>query len=133
MTGRNCLYRLTLKDVDKGSADIKATVAKSVVEGNRNRINDYVSRQLFSTTWFTDYGLDDYPYHVYAFRLKDKDVINQLKVGNDYDFENVPNTHFLELCGDNCKENRLKACLTHYNNAKPGDERCDGIVPKKNN
>ncbi len=135
MKDMNCLYRLNIKEVDKDSAEIKATVAKSVVEENRNRINDYLSRQLFSTTWFTDYSLDDYPFHVYAFRLKDKGMINQLKVGNDFDFENVPNTHYLELCGDTCKNNRKKVCIAHYNPNPPRpeeDKRCSENESNKN-
>jgi hypothetical protein len=119
----NCLYRLTIKNVNLESGEVKATVAESVIEGNSNRRKHYFSRQLFSTDIFTDFDTKNYPPHVYAFQLQDKNLASQLVVNRDYDFENVPDTHFLKLCNDTCMEERAKQCRKYYD-SKPEDNRC---------
>jgi hypothetical protein len=109
------LYRLTIKELDKGSGEIKATVAETVVDQNRDRENQYFGRQVFSTDWFTDYRVKDYPFHVYAFRLQDQNDLGKLTVREiPYDFENVPDTHYLRLCEKNCKDDRQRLIDKHY-------------------
>ncbi len=123
----NCLYRLTIQDVNVRTGEIKAKVADSVVVGNSVRRKDYFSLQLFSTDLLTDFKPEDYPPHVYAFHLQEEGALSQLVKGEDYDFENIPDTHFLKICDDQCMARRQDKCREYYKSTpeqnKCGEER----------
>jgi hypothetical protein len=123
-TSSNCLYGLDIKGVDPQSGEVRATVAEAEVDRNRNRMNDYFSRQLFSTSWFTDFSKEDFPFHVYAFKVEDKNDLNRFKEGDkDVNFESVPNTHLLRFCDATCLSKRAESCRQHYG-SKPEDNKC---------
>lgn len=113
--GTNCLYGLDIQSIDSGSGEVKATVAEAVIDRNRNRINDYFSRQLFSTSWFTDFRKEDYAFHVHAFTVQDKNDLSQLKEGDkDIAFEGVSGTHLLKLCDGAYMKDRQKRIDEFY-------------------
>jgi hypothetical protein len=111
-----CLYKLTVTEKDMDSHVIRARVADSAVDQNLNRRNDYFSRQLFSTSWFTDFKREDYHPHEYAFHPDDKNILSQLNVGEDYYFVGIPDSFFLKQCPDKCMQDRQKIIDDYYKN-----------------
>jgi hypothetical protein len=98
-----------------GSNVIRATVAKSALEGNSNRINDYLSRQLFSTSWFTDFNINNYHPIVYAFHPDGgMNTLSQLDVGKEYYFVGIEDSFYLKLCDKECMETREKIIKNYY-------------------
>lgn len=117
--GTNCLYGLDIKSIDVGSLEVKATVAEAVIDQNRNRYNDYFSRQLFSTSWFTNFEKADYAFHVHAFTVQDKKDLDRFNVGDkDVTFEGVPGTHFLKFCDADCIKKRNDTISDFYSKKK---------------
>lgn len=106
----NCLYRLTIKELDHNSQEIRATVAKSVVEEAIDKRSEFFS----PGSWFTKYRIDEYPFHVFAFRVADQKTFNKLTVGAEYDFENIADTPLLKLCDDICLQDRQVLIKRHY-------------------
>jgi hypothetical protein len=127
---QNCLYGLDIKSINKESGEVKATVAEAEIDRNRNRMNDYFSRQLFSTSWFTDFKKEDFPLHVYAFKVQNTDDLNHIREGDrDITFEGIPGTHFLSLCGEACIARRQEQCREYYSKETgkkilPEDKKC---------
>lgn len=115
IAGVTCLYKLTVTEIDMDAHVIRATVAKSALDQNSNRRNDYLSRQLFSTSWFTDFNLGDYHPTQYAFHPDGgKNTLNQLDVGKDYYFVGKEDSFYLELCNQSCMEKRQKKIDDSY-------------------
>lgn len=110
LEGLNCFYRLTIKELDNSSQEVKATVAKSVIEKDISKKNELLS----PTSWFTNYELDEYPFHVYVFRVENQTTFQSLTQGGEYYFESIPTSPLLKLCDDKCLENRKMLINQHY-------------------
>jgi hypothetical protein len=122
-TAMNCLYGFDIKSIDAATGEVKATVAEAELERNRSRKNDYFGRQLFSSSWYTNFNLEDVPRHIYTVKV-DKNDLNRFKEGDkDVTFEGELGTNVLKFCDDTCLNKRETQCREYYK-SKPEDNKC---------